>query len=241
MLLGRATGLTGLYLWKGFKHTLNQQVPEIVISRHTWDTLNKVAMAEHRLDVLSRQLTAAAYSPLQRTGTRGEEALAPFRPAPGGGKGTLTVVDNRSGKRYALNISEGGTLNASELKQIKAGGDGVGLRVYDPGWKRMSTWRSLDVASSHDGEKGILRYRGYPIEELAEKGHFLEVAHCVLYGDLPTKEQMDKFQTGRWTDCPIDRQRIFLGAIKLTFELWNLVTHLLEPAARREFSTIDPG
>jgi citrate synthase len=45
-----------------------------------------------------------------------------------------------------------------------------------------------------DGEKGILRYRGYPIEELAERGHFLEVAHCVLYGDLPTQPQMDKFQ-----------------------------------------------
>jgi len=171
-------------------------------SQHTWDTLNKVAMAEHRLDVLSRQLTAAAYSPLQRTGTRGEEALAPFRPAPGGGKGTLTVVDNRSGKRYALNISEGGTLNASELKQIKAGGDGVGLRVYDPGY--TNTTAVISRISFIDGEKGILRYRGYPIEELAEKGHFLEVAHCVLYGDLPTKEQMDKFQASvmRHTGLP---------------------------------------
>ncbi|KAF5827725.1 citrate synthase-like protein [Dunaliella salina] len=152
-------------------------------------------MAEHRpastrLDVLSRQLMAAGASSLQRTSTRGEEML--FRPAPGGGKGTLTVVDNRSGKRYALNISEGGTLNASELKQIKAGGDGVGLRVYDPGY--TNTTAVISRISFIDGDKGILRYRGYPIEELAEKGHFLEVAHCVLYGDLPTKEQMDKFQ-----------------------------------------------
>ena len=61
------------------------------------------------------------------------KAEASTRPKPGGGEGTLTVVDNRTGKKYEIKISEGGTIKATDLKKITAGGDGVGLRTYDPG------------------------------------------------------------------------------------------------------------
>jgi len=113
------------------------------------------------------------------------------RPAPGGGRGTLTVVDNRTGKKYTLEISEGGTVNASQLKQIKAGGDGVGLRTYDPGYTNTSA--VISRISFIDGELGILRYRGYPIEQLAEKSNFMEVAYLVLFGSLPTQTQFATF------------------------------------------------
>mmetsp|Transcript_34533 Transcript_34533/g.87293 ORF Transcript_34533/g.87293 Transcript_34533/m.87293 type:complete len:513 (-) Transcript_34533:781-2319(-) len=152
--------------------------------------------AAGRLEVLSRQLGAVANeeqactsNDVARNSTAAEEEV---RPAPGGGRGTLTVLDNRSGKKYTLEISEGGTINAQALKQIKAGGDGVGLRAYDPGY--TNTTAVISRISYIDGEKGILRYRGYPIEELAERGHFLEVAYTVLFGNLPTVPQLATFQ-----------------------------------------------
>lgn len=66
------------------------------------------------------------------------------RPKPGGGSGTLTVVDNRTGKKYELGISEGGTIRAADLKQIMAGGDGVGLRTYDPGQALVTTLLQIE-------------------------------------------------------------------------------------------------
>lgn len=137
-----------------------------------------------RLEVLSRQLGADV--------ARNNTAAVEERPAPAGGKGTLTVVDNRTGKKYTLDISEGGTINAAALKQIKAGGDGVGLRAYDNGY--TNTTAVVSRISFIDGDKGILRYRGYPIEEVAEKSHFLDVAYLVLFGNLPTKSQLATFE-----------------------------------------------
>eukprot|EP00899_Mesostigma_viride_P020720 jgi/Mesvir1/2864/Mv13948-RA.2 len=117
---------------------------------------------------------------------------AEARPAPGGGKGTLTVRDNRTGKTYEIPINEGGTIKAMDLKQIVAGGDGVGLRTYDPGYMNTSAVRSS--ISYIDGDKGILRYRGYPIEQLAQKSSFLETAFLLIYGSLPTAAQLSHFE-----------------------------------------------
>ncbi|GFR42004.1 hypothetical protein Agub_g2818 [Astrephomene gubernaculifera] len=147
--------------------------------------------APSRLAVLSRQMTGtASEDAVARNNTAQQEVEE--RPAPGGGRGTLTVVDNRTGKKYTIEISEGGTINAQSLKQIKAGGDGVGLRVYDPGY--LNTCAVISRISFIDGERGILRYRGYPIEELAAKSNHLETAYLVLYGSLPTQSQLSIFR-----------------------------------------------
>ncbi|GBG69652.1 hypothetical protein CBR_g4482 [Chara braunii] len=130
---------------------------------------------------LSRQLTA---------GAMGREAV---RPTPGGGVGTLHVSDSRTGKKYEIPIIDGGAINAGDLKKITAGGDGVGLKLYDPGYFNTAPVRSS--ISYIDGDKGILRYRGYPIEELAEKSTYLETAYLLLYGKLPTKVQLSKWES----------------------------------------------
>ena len=98
-----------------------------------------------------------------------------IRLAPGGGVGSLTVTDNRTGKRYELPVTEDGFVSATAFKAIKAGGDGNGLKLYDPGY--MNTAPCKSKISYIDGDKGILRYRGYPIEELAERSTYLEVSH----------------------------------------------------------------
>ncbi|CAM6103592.1 unnamed protein product [Calypogeia fissa] len=114
------------------------------------------------------------------------------RPASSGGKGSLKVVDDRTGKSYVFEISEGGTVKATDFKKITAGGDGFGLRLYDPGYLNTAPVKSS--ISYIDGDKGILRYRGYPIEELAEKSTFLEVAYLLLYGNLPTSTQLSDWE-----------------------------------------------
>uniref|UniRef100_A0A7S0VEM7 Citrate synthase n=1 Tax=Polytomella parva TaxID=51329 RepID=A0A7S0VEM7_9CHLO len=141
-----------------------------------------------RLDVLSKQLTAEDEQ----------------RPAPGGGPGSLTLTDNRTGKKYELEISVGGTINAQSLKQIKAGGDGVGLRAYDPGY--TNTTAVISRISYIDGDKGILRYRGYPIEEIAERSNMLETAYLVLFGNLPSQPQLAHFRENvmRHSALPIE-------------------------------------
>ena len=105
---------------------------------------------------------------------------------------TLTVKDNRTGKEYEIPITDG-TIPASSLREIKVNEDDFGLMSYDPAFKNTASYRS--AITLIDGEKGILRYRGYPIEQLAEKSTFLEVAYLLLWGELPTKEQLDA-----WTD-----------------------------------------
>ncbi len=101
---------------------------------------------------------------------------------------SLTVRDNRTGQEYELAITDG-TIRAADLKQITAGDDDPGLATYDPGFVNTASCRSS--ITFIDGDVGILEYRGYPIEQLAEHSTFLEVSYLLLNGELPTKDQLD--------------------------------------------------
>ncbi len=103
---------------------------------------------------------------------------------------TLTIVDNRIGKTYEVPI-ENGTVRAMDLRKIRTSSEDFGLMAYDPGF--MNTAACKSRITFIDGEKGILRYRGYPIEQLAEKSSFLEVAYLLYFGELPTQSQLDEF------------------------------------------------
>src|SRR5687768_2600342 len=103
---------------------------------------------------------------------------------------TLTITDNRTGKSYELPIKDG-TVKALDLRQIKTGDDDFGLLSYDPAFMNTASCRS--AITFIDGEKGILRYRGYPIEQLAGKATFLEVAWLLRKGELPTQSEYDKW------------------------------------------------
>ena len=103
-------------------------------------------------------------------------------------KDTLSVVDNRTGKSYELAIQDG-TIRAADLRQIKASDDDFGLMSYDPAFMNTAACRS--AITYIDGGRGILRYRGYPIEQLAEKSTFLETAYLLLNGELPSAIELD--------------------------------------------------
>ena len=105
-------------------------------------------------------------------------------------KDTLTITDNRNGETYELPITHG-TIRAMDLRQIKAGEDDFGLMSYDPAFKNTASTTSR--ITFIDGDKGILRYRGYPIAELAEKSTFLETSSLLLSGELPTQKELDGF------------------------------------------------
>jgi citrate synthase len=104
---------------------------------------------------------------------------------------TLTITDNRTGKSYDLPVSEG-TIKAIDLRKIKTSDDDFGLMTYDPAFMNTAACRSS--ITFIDGDKGILEYRGYPIEQLAEKSTYLEVAYLLLHGELPNKEQMTAWE-----------------------------------------------
>jgi len=100
---------------------------------------------------------------------------------------TITITDNRTGKTYNVPV-EHGTIRAMDLRQIKTGPEDFGLMTYDPAFMNTASCRSS--ITYIDGDKGILRYRGYPIEVLAEKCTFLEVAYLLLFGELPTESEL---------------------------------------------------
>src|SRR2546423_7712922 len=100
---------------------------------------------------------------------------------------TLSVVDNRTGKKYELPIQDG-TVRAMDLRQIKTGPDDFGLMTYDPAFMNTANCRS--AITYIDGEKGVLLYRGYPVEQLAENSDYLETAYLILFGELPTTAQL---------------------------------------------------
>jgi citrate synthase len=104
---------------------------------------------------------------------------------------TLTVTDNRTGKSYEIPISDG-TIPATALRQIKTGAADFGLMSYDPGYLNTASCKSR--ITYIDGDEGILEYRGYPIEQLAEKSSFLEVAYLLLNGELPTSDQLERWE-----------------------------------------------
>ena len=105
-------------------------------------------------------------------------------------KETLTITDNRSGKTYEIPI-EHGAIRATDLRQIRVSEDDFGLLSYDPAF--MNTASCKSTITFIDGDKGILRYRGYPIEQLAERSTFLETAYLILHGELPTRQQLDEW------------------------------------------------
>jgi len=100
---------------------------------------------------------------------------------------TLTITDNRTGKHYELPI-EHETIKALDLRKIKVSDDDFGLMTYDPAFMNTSSCKSR--ITFIDGDKGILEYRGYPIDELAEKSTYLEVAYLLLHGELPNEKQL---------------------------------------------------
>jgi citrate synthase len=100
---------------------------------------------------------------------------------------TLTITDNRTGQTYTMPV-ENGTIRAMDLRKIKTSPEDFGLMTYDPAF--MNTASCKSAITYIDGDKGILRYRGYPIEVLAEHCTYLEVAYLILFGELPTTAQL---------------------------------------------------
>ncbi|MCA9027052.1 MAG: citrate synthase [Planctomycetaceae bacterium] len=103
---------------------------------------------------------------------------------------TLTITDNRTGKSYEVDITHD-TIRAMDLRKIKVHDDDFGMMVYDPGY--LNTTLCKSTVTYIDGDKGILEYRGYPIEQLAEKCDFQEVAYLLMYGELPNQSQLDEW------------------------------------------------
>lgn len=105
-------------------------------------------------------------------------------------KETLTIIDNRTGKEYEIPI-ENETIPGASLRQIKVKDDDFGLMTYDPGYGSTAACKS--EITYIDGDAGILEYRGYPIEQLAEKSNFLEVSYLLIHGELPTQAQYEQW------------------------------------------------
>ena len=105
-------------------------------------------------------------------------------------KETLTITDNRTGKTYELPISQG-CIRTADLRQIKVDATDFGLMGYDPAFLNTANCRS--AITYIDGDKGILEYRGYPIEQLAEQSTFLEVSYLLMNGELPSRQQLADF------------------------------------------------
>src|ERR1700674_4521390 len=119
-------------------------------------------------------------SPLSATTTRNQEGSATPRQ-------TLTITDNRTGKSYEVPITHD-TIRAADLRQIKVDPKEFGMMSYDPAFNNTAS--CISKVTFIDGDAGILRYRGYPIEDLAEKTPYLETAYLLLNGELPTAAQL---------------------------------------------------
>ncbi len=104
---------------------------------------------------------------------------------------TLTVTDNRTGETYELEVTDG-TVRAIDLRQIKVSEDDFGLMAYDPAFTNTASCRS--EITYIDGEAGILQHRGIPIEQLCEHSSYVEVAYLLIFGELPTKAQLERWQ-----------------------------------------------
>ncbi|MBI4865781.1 MAG: citrate synthase [Candidatus Wallbacteria bacterium] len=106
------------------------------------------------------------------------------------GKETLSITDNRTGKTYEVAIKNG-TIKAMDLRQIRTDAEDFGLMTYDPAFTNTASCQSK--ITFIDGDRGILEYRGYPIEQLAERSNYLEVAYLVVNGELPTKAELEQW------------------------------------------------
>jgi citrate synthase len=105
---------------------------------------------------------------------------------------TLTITDNRTGKQYEIPI-EDGTIRAMDLRKIKVAAEDFGMMTYDPAFMNTASCRSR--ITFIDGDKGVLLYRGYPIEQLAEHSDFLETAFLILFGELPGAQELEQWTT----------------------------------------------
>jgi citrate synthase len=106
------------------------------------------------------------------------------------GQGTLSVTDNRTGRSYEIEITDG-TVRSTDFRQIKVADDDFGLMTYDPAYMNTASCRS--EITYLDGENGVLEYRGYPIEQLAEHSTYLEVAYLLVHGELPSAAQLEEW------------------------------------------------
>jgi citrate synthase len=106
------------------------------------------------------------------------------------GSGTLSVTDNRTGRTYEVEISDG-TVRSTDFRQIKVDEEDFGLMTYDPAYMNTASCRS--AITYLDGERGVLEYRGYPIEQLAEQSSYLEVAYLLVHGELPNPTQLKEW------------------------------------------------
>ncbi len=106
------------------------------------------------------------------------------------GADTVTIIDNRTGASYELEVTDG-TIRAMDLRQIKASEDDFGLMSYDPAFTNTASCRS--AITYIDGEAGVLEHRGYPIEQLCERSSYLEVAYLLVFGELPTAAQLERW------------------------------------------------
>ena len=158
---------------------------------------------------------------------------------------TLTITDNRTGKQYEIPVTDG-TIQAMDLRQIKVDPDDFGLMSNDPAFLNTASCRS--AITFIDGDKGILRYRGYPIEQLAEHGTFLETAFLLLDGNLPTEtelatwyddlsrhvmlhENLKKFMEGfRYDAHPMG---IFLSSVGALSTFYPQAKNIDDPVSRR--------
>jgi len=158
---------------------------------------------------------------------------------------TLSITDNRTGKTYDLKI-EHGAIRATDLRQIKVDGEDHGLFTYDPAFLNTAACRSR--ITYIDGDRGILEYRGYPIEQLAEHSDYLETAYLVLFGELPTTSDMQtwtrevtlhtmlhenikKFMEGFQYDA--HPMGIFLSTVGALSTFYPDAKHIFDPAMRR--------
>jgi citrate synthase len=160
-------------------------------------------------------------------------------------RASLDVVDNRTGKRYEILIADG-SVRATDFRQVRDGEGGPGLMCFDPGLENTATTRSS--ITYIDGNEGILRYRGYPIEELAERSTFLETAYLVIFGELPSRAQMEAWErdvsrhsmlhtniqhlieTFRYDAHPMS---VFISAVASLSTLYPESRDVTDPAGRR--------
>ncbi|KAH0654584.1 hypothetical protein KY289_032262 [Solanum tuberosum] len=154
---------------------------------------NSSAVARSRLSVITAHL-AADYSSSSSPVLENSSVSAPTAAVspPPNLKGNLTVIDERTGKKYQVPVTKEGTVKATDFKKITTGYNDKGIKLYDPGYLNTAPVRSSICYI--DGDAGVLRYRGYPIEELAERSSFLEVAYLLMYGNLPSENQLSDWE-----------------------------------------------
>jgi citrate synthase len=126
----------------------------------------------------------------QQTKNPPVETAEEERTAEGEGGDTLTITDNRTGESYEVEVTDG-TVRAMDLRQIKVSEDDFGLMAYDPAFTNTASCRS--AITFIDGEAGVLEHRGYSIEQLCERSSYLEVAYLLIFGELPTTAQLERW------------------------------------------------